>query len=320
MFFYEGQSCPVCNKPFAPDEDIVSCPRCGLPHHRHCWQVTGHCHMEALHGTEQQWSRDTKPNAVSPAESRDSSTEQALPKRQCHHCGGSNPEYAEFCQHCGRPMAAEEWNSQSNPWYAQRPYYEYSPQSYRVAEQPTDDERIDEVPVAHLSALVGVKQEYYIPRFCQLAANGSGGWNWAAFLCGPYWFLYRRMYLPGIFLLVIRTVYTLLGSLALTRMGITDPYVDVIDVVNMSANERFCLLSIVILTGIMILISVLTGAMANRIYKQACVSRAKKAMEQVADISPSELAQGGGISFSVVAIAYCVTNVVTQLLALLFLQ
>ena len=31
MFFYEGQSCPVCGKAFAEKDDIVSCPECGAP-------------------------------------------------------------------------------------------------------------------------------------------------------------------------------------------------------------------------------------------------------------------------------------------------
>ena len=31
MFFYEGQSCPVCGQPFQETDDIVACPQCGAP-------------------------------------------------------------------------------------------------------------------------------------------------------------------------------------------------------------------------------------------------------------------------------------------------
>ena len=34
---YTGETCPVCNKVFQEDDDIVVCPDCGTPHHRKCY-------------------------------------------------------------------------------------------------------------------------------------------------------------------------------------------------------------------------------------------------------------------------------------------
>ena len=48
VLFKEG-SCPVCNRPFGEDDDIVVCPECGTPHHRECWQLVGHCVNKGLH-------------------------------------------------------------------------------------------------------------------------------------------------------------------------------------------------------------------------------------------------------------------------------
>lgn len=58
MFYYEGLTCPVCETVFKEGDDVVVCPRCGLPHHRRCWAEIGKCYADDKHGTEEQWSRE----------------------------------------------------------------------------------------------------------------------------------------------------------------------------------------------------------------------------------------------------------------------
>lgn len=101
MFFYEGLSCPVCGKPFEEGEDIVACPQCGAPHHRDCWKREGHCHFADAHGTAQQWSRE---RAQSQAAAK-------AAMKKCPQCGHENPEFAEFCAHCGCSMEAPDWSA-----------------------------------------------------------------------------------------------------------------------------------------------------------------------------------------------------------------
>lgn len=38
-----------------------------------------------------------------------------------------------------------------------------------------------------------------------------GTWNWPAFLFGPYWFLYRKMYVPAVILYVLQQTIVLLS-------------------------------------------------------------------------------------------------------------
>lgn len=59
-----------------------------------------------------------------------------------------------------------------------------------------------------ISAFIGAKTEYYIPKFNQIKAqNKKSSWNWCSFLFAPYWFIYKKMYgygaatLGGMFLL-----------------------------------------------------------------------------------------------------------------------
>lgn len=52
MFFHENEKCPVCDRFFTADDDIVICPRCGTPHHRSCYNELGHCANNDKHGSD----------------------------------------------------------------------------------------------------------------------------------------------------------------------------------------------------------------------------------------------------------------------------
>ena len=48
---YTGVHCPVCDKKFTDEDDIVVCPVCGTPHHRACYQQEGRCAFEEQNHT-----------------------------------------------------------------------------------------------------------------------------------------------------------------------------------------------------------------------------------------------------------------------------
>lgn len=46
-----GEECPVCEHPFAPNDEVVICPECGERHHAHCWQSNGNqCAIPGCNG------------------------------------------------------------------------------------------------------------------------------------------------------------------------------------------------------------------------------------------------------------------------------
>ncbi|HIW74485.1 MAG TPA: DUF2628 domain-containing protein [Firmicutes bacterium] len=254
MFFYEGYICPVCGKKFQETDDIVTCPECGAPHHRACWQQEGHCHFAADHGTPRQWKRPEEPSGVpdhraGPAAS--SHGPQAAPPpssgaaggRICPRCGKANLEYAEFCSQCGYELPPADWRSGpaqqtppncQQPPYQQPPYQQYRPQGspyypggygeYSPFRVPVVDplggvpqgETIDGERVEDVAAFVGPNSAYYLPRFYKMARTGSRlSWNWPAFLITPYWLLYRKQYVPGGILLGLEMVKTFLEAFIL---------------------------------------------------------------------------------------------------------
>jgi len=68
-------------------------------------------------------------------------------------------------------------------------------------------------PVPETAALyetaIGRNSGYYLPRFEEFDRGGSKlGWHWPAFFVTSFWFLYRKMWVPGILNLVYPWVMT----------------------------------------------------------------------------------------------------------------
>lgn len=313
MFFYEGQSCPVCGQEFVETDDIVACPVCGAPHHRACWKREGRCHFESTHGTAQQWTRPQP-------------SDHAAPRNRCPNCGTDNAEHAEFCSRCGRSLNVQEWTSPSGqpqqpPQYGQSaPYHEYAP--FRVAFDPLGgvprDERFDgDVTAEELALCVGGNTTYYIPRF-QRMKNGRGvQWNWAAFLITPYWLLYRKQYVAGTLVslfyllinLMINFVFRLSGATGMT------PYEEAFTLAEQAGNFP----SLFLLSMSMLVICVLFGLLGNRLYMHSCLKKTQRVKEMdPAEFRPA-LRQAGGVSFVWGAIAYFGINFVTSFLTALLL-
>ena len=185
---YLNDKCPVCEKQFVSGDDIVVCPDCGTPHHRECYKNVGHCANVSKHKEgfafvetplkEQKYSSPqeeymAKRNEIAPDEA----------ELHCHICGEKVEKGATMCVHCGAVLDVQPIND----------YSQYS------KEKVLDDE-IDGVPVADIAATVGANTSRFIPKF---KANKKFSWNWSAFIFGPYYFYYRKMYRAGVIATII---------------------------------------------------------------------------------------------------------------------
>lgn len=307
MFFYEGQSCPVCNRPFTEKDDIVSCPVCGAPHHRACWQAEGHCHFEDAHGTDRQWSRKA-------SEQQSAHTDGT--ENRCPNCGAINVEHAEFCSRCGRTLHAQEWSSA--PQYGQRaPYHEYTP--FRVAFDPLggisrDEQFDDNVSAEDLAICVGGNTAYYLPRFHKMKEGRSIQWSWVAFLIAPYWLLYRKQYLAGILVSLFYFLFDLLVNVIFYMSGALEgsmlSYTEAIELTQQAGYfPALFLLSI----G-MIVCSLLFGLFGNRLYMHSCIKKVKQIKEQDPVDYRNTLRHAGGVSFIWGAVAYFSISLLSTLI------
>lgn len=108
---YENTECVFCKKIFTADDDVVTCPECGSPHHRECWSNNGKCANADKHGDGFVWKfplKDEKPTGFggnpfrTPQLQFDNNMRGKNGERlaACPRCGHFNFENEVLCQNC----------------------------------------------------------------------------------------------------------------------------------------------------------------------------------------------------------------------------
>ncbi|MBQ9860390.1 MAG: DUF2628 domain-containing protein [Clostridia bacterium] len=308
MLYYEGLSCPVCKKPFAENEDIVACPQCGLPHHRSCWMTVGHCYLAEKHGTEEQWSRNKAETETAPQ--RESAVDTTA--NICPHCHTRNIEFAEFCTHCGAALSPTEWHSQESPVNEFRPFRSV----HQESEIFTDDEQLGDATAREMMAFVGKNQSYYIARFRRITEGKGGGWNWCAFLFGPFWLLYRKQRLTGILLFIVQTVYDLFYGYWMLPFTTATTESQRVAAMETIMHDSLAL-PIFLLSLILTIVHVILGLKGNELYKSACENKIRRIKEEAPNVSMAELTACGGVSVVSVILFYFISNLLSSVFTVL---
>ncbi len=130
-----------------------------------------------------------------------------------------------------------------------------------------------------LEIFVDTNQEYYLPRWKKITEGKIASFNWAAFLVGMLWLLYRKMYIEAGILLVIILTEGFLSEMFLL------PY---LDFQTQSAYN----------TGVNIAYGLILGFLGNYIYyNSACrkIEKLKKDMYSGVDFE-NELKRRGGVT------------------------
>lgn len=273
---YEGVKCPVCNGYlFENEDDIAVCPICGAPHHRACYHSLGHCGLESLHGTEQQYDKAQR------RQQADRDTEQAK-ENLCPHCGKPLGEDMLFCPHCGK-MRGET----AQPEPEQKYRFMYNQIDPLGGVHPATDLG-EGVTAKQAAEFVKVNTARYIPKF---ASSSKVSWNWLAFLLPHGFFFYHKMYKAGILVSVVYLASIILGlpwqaemiqfsstlPVNYTRMELFTAFFQ-----NGSSVSSFLLFLASMV--ISLLLSVLCGVFADYWYKNHVIHQVK----QLSTLEPEE--------------------------------
>ncbi len=175
----EGQSCPICHSYLFDEDDVVFCPICGAPHHRDCYKTIGHCGLEGLHGTEQQYDRAKYQNAE---ESVQKERELNKDDMVCPSCLHKLEENTPICPYCGKPRLAGGFKTFSIDF---------------LGGVPKNCDLGEGVTAGEASEFVAVNTQRYIPKFAKLSRKNKASWNWMAFFFPEAWFFSRKMYKMG---------------------------------------------------------------------------------------------------------------------------
>ena len=232
---YIGKICPFCKTEFKEGDDIVVCSSCDMPHHKDCWIENQGCTTFGCMGTIK--AADGGANAVTATEISFDDTSSSS-HVFCTKCGAQNSSESSFCSKCGNslratssapvytqanpantnPYAYTQQNYNPQPTYTQptysQPYQQnnYYNQNNTYGQQNYYSQNAGAIDT-DVVAMVGTKQEYYIPKFQQMKTqNKKTSWNWVAFFFTPYWFMYRKMYGYGFATLGVAFLITLINA------------------------------------------------------------------------------------------------------------
>lgn len=119
----------------------------------------------------------------------------------CTKCGTKLEENVSFCHNCGMSVAK-----------GKSAYTDST-----VNAEFTGDDNAANYVDGDVCAFIGEeKQMYYTEKFAEMKkGNKKVTWNWCAFLFGPAWFIYRKMYLYG-------GLYWLLAAVILDSVAYLD--------------------------------------------------------------------------------------------------
>ena len=166
-FRYSNQKCPICNEAFKGDDDIVVCPMCGTPHHRECYKKNGECGNYNKHQDGFRWAPEVEDAPVV-------NEEQSTPP----------PPQNEI------PFGTQP--AQSAVFFGNRP----SPYALFPKEV------VDGVETEEVAEFVQANGFKYVQKFFY-TKSGKKTFNWGAFLLGPFWFFYRKLYKLGAIFLAL---------------------------------------------------------------------------------------------------------------------
>lgn len=262
MFLFENDKCPVCGELFNSDDDIVVCPDCGTPHHRECYNKQHACANKAMHGTDFKFERSADAVQSTEQEKKD---EEVKPSNSF------------------LPMA----ESINTPEQVQKLINETV-----TTENSEDEITIDGVSVLDAAQVVGVNSKYYLPRFIR---NKGLNWNWGAFFFGPLYYMFRKMYMQGFMFLVLNfasnvAISTIFKDQISAMNKFITPFMEpggispenVTAIIN-SAEFQNYLPAFIVMNVVTLVLAVVMGICANRMYKKKVVTTVKMVDEKLKD-------------------------------------
>lgn len=105
---YLNKTCPYCKTKFVPEDEIVLCSACEMPHHKECWVENQGCTTFGCLGTIK--SADNGAPSVTATQMIYEEPKPAEPPRMnslsfCTRCGIRIQSTDAFCTRCGTPRA-----------------------------------------------------------------------------------------------------------------------------------------------------------------------------------------------------------------------
>lgn len=215
MAIYLGCKCPICQKPFEQNDDVVVCPECGAPYHRACYEKEHQCVFADKHAAGFVWKPD--PAATQAAENGYKDPSRfSDPQVSCPVCGSPNPATGLFCENCGSPLngASSRQSGTVPPPFTggfgdgtngmPNPFDSFQMGGIPAALRVDPQEELEGIKASDWANFLGKNASFYLTNFKGMKMTGrKTSASFSAFFFGPFYFIYRKMWGLGFGLLAI---------------------------------------------------------------------------------------------------------------------
>lgn len=298
-----GNKCPVCDKYFHGDDDVVVCPECGTPHHRECYESIGHCSNESLHSEGYDYAKDDD-NDVNP--------DVVI----CPSCGKENDQYQFFCKYCATPLQKEDHSNsaQSNTQQQGQPFGGMpgtagAPFSMPFMDPlggvPAETDLGDDVTAGEAAKYVKQNTPYFIRIFSNIKSFNKSKFNFSAALFSGGYMLYRKMYKIGAVIFGLElALYAAMMYVVIAFRDLYTEFMKAYSSGSVAVNEFFSKLNSfdifkLYVPGIvyimLIALMIVVGANFNRMYMKHCKTEINKIKQNAGENeNPDTLLQTKG--------------------------
>lgn len=189
--YYNEKKCDGCAEIMHEDEDIVVCPECGTPQHRECYNknnkcVNAHLHAEGFDWREANPEKAPEPIPEQPQDQRPVKIE-ILKADENADLHGEIPDF---------PLPLLSVDATLMDGQGLKP-----------------DDEFDGIKVSDALSYTQISAGRYLRKFVKNKGKKHLiSWNWGAFIFGPAWFFYRKIYNVGAFFLALVIAATLVAT------------------------------------------------------------------------------------------------------------
>ncbi len=331
---YIGNKCPVCDKYFHAYDDIVVCPECGTPAHRECYNSIGKCINADKHAQGYDYQKDVESSV---SDSEDGSV--------CKKCGTKNPDSAFFCNKCGATLNEPKFKSAQNIYGQPNQQTTNSQQNNAPFPQGTNvimfdplagvspnTDLGDGVTVGEAAKFVKQSTPYFITIFNNIKNYSKSRFNFCAMFFSGGYLLFRKMYKIGAFITAIQAAMIILDlylsyfinsnsaySKFFEALYSYDSNAAMLHFTQLPQKELMMLVIYYAISTLMLIMSIIIGACANRMYFNHCKKQIVKIKNTTDDPTKLDetLRKKGSVNFPL-AISLWVTYLVLSYLPLLF--
>lgn len=183
MAKFKGIGCPVCAAAFKEEDDIVVCPYCGTPHHRHCYTENNKCKNLELHADGFIWKSpvDNAIQGYKVKEEREIAEAEALGETFQNSADAKDiSSFREFLENNG-----------------------INRQNYEKGKERFEKRDIYGVSEREIICFQGGTNPFLIEKYHRIANGYKASLNFFAMLFFPYTTFYSRMRFIGIISVIV---------------------------------------------------------------------------------------------------------------------